>query len=92
MRRPAPSEYVPENAAYVNLVPEGDIISAHEQQLAEVLALLGPVAEEVGNVRDAPTAARSVTPVRSSRLAESRLRAACRCPRRGKPTCCSPIA
>lgn len=44
MRRPVSSEYAPEYAGYVNLVPEDDIITMHEQQLAEVLALLGPVA------------------------------------------------
>jgi hypothetical protein len=55
MHRPAPSEYAPANAGYVNLVlDEDDIITTHEQQLAEVLALLGPVAEDVGNVRHAP--------------------------------------
>ena len=54
MHRPASSEYAPENASYVDLVPEEDIITTLEQQLAEVLALLGPVAEDVGNVRHAP--------------------------------------
>jgi hypothetical protein len=49
--QPASSEYSPANAAYVNLVPEEDIIATHEQQLAEVLALLGRAAARPTAIR-----------------------------------------
>lgn len=54
MRQPDSSEYSSSHAAYVDLVPEEDIIDTHERQLAEVLALLRPVSEDVGNVRHPP--------------------------------------
>jgi hypothetical protein len=54
MQRPAPSEYSASNAAYVDLVPEDDILAVHAQQLAECLALVAPVSEAQGNTRHAP--------------------------------------
>jgi hypothetical protein len=54
MPRPASSEYAPDCAPYVALVPEDDVVKTLEDQLAELLALLGPVPEAVGNVRHAP--------------------------------------
>ena len=54
MPRPASIEYFPAFGNYVGLVPEEDIAPAMEKQLADALALLEPVPEEVGNVRHAP--------------------------------------
>jgi hypothetical protein len=54
MPRPAVGEYAAAYADYVDLVPEDDIVAALEKQLAEFLALFGPVAEETGNMRHPP--------------------------------------
>lgn len=54
MRRPDPTEYAPDYAPYMALVPEADVLAAMEAQLADVLALLGGVPESEGNVRHPP--------------------------------------
>jgi hypothetical protein len=54
MPRPAPSEYAPYYANYIDLVPEEDILAALEAQLAETLAVLRPAPESQGNVRHPP--------------------------------------
>jgi hypothetical protein len=54
MHRPSSSEHPAECAGYVALVPEDDIVKTLEEQLTEVLGLLRPVAETVGNVRHPP--------------------------------------
>jgi hypothetical protein len=54
MPRPAPSEYAPYYAKYIDLVPEEDILAALEAQLAETLAVLRPAPESQGNVRHPP--------------------------------------
>jgi hypothetical protein len=54
MNRPAPAEYSAAAANYVALIHEDDIVKTLEGQLAEVLALLAPIGEEVGNVRHPP--------------------------------------
>jgi hypothetical protein len=54
MRRPEPTEYASFYAGYVALVPEEDILAAMAAQLDEVLTLLRPVPEAVGNVRHPP--------------------------------------
>jgi hypothetical protein len=43
--RPAPSEYAPYYAGYVNAVPDGDILTILERQPAELRALLGGLTE-----------------------------------------------
>jgi hypothetical protein len=52
--RPDATEYAPAAAGYVSLVPDGDIVTTLERQLDELLALLRPVSEKVGNTRHAP--------------------------------------
>ena len=52
--RPDATEYAAAAAGYVSLVPDGDIRTTLERQLDEILALLRPVSEEVGNTRHAP--------------------------------------
>jgi hypothetical protein len=54
MHRPRSSEYAPAEGGYVALVPEDDIMTVLEEQLAELLALLRPVSEDQGNVRHPP--------------------------------------
>src|SRR6476646_68262 len=54
MPRPAPSEYAPYYANYIDLVPEEDILAALEAQLAETLAVLRPAPESQGNVGHLP--------------------------------------
>jgi DinB family protein len=54
MHRPSSSEYAPAYDGYVALVLEDDIVKVLEEQLAELVALLLPVAEEQGNVRHPP--------------------------------------
>ena len=52
--RPDATEYAPAAAGYVSLVPDGDVVTVLERQLDDLLALLRPVSEEVGNTRHAP--------------------------------------
>jgi hypothetical protein len=54
MPRPASSEYAPDCAGYVDLVPEDEIIKVHEEQLTELLELLSPLTEAQGNTSHAP--------------------------------------
>jgi hypothetical protein len=53
-QRPEPTEYAPYYEGYVGLVPEHDIQAALTAQLDEVLTLLRPVPEAVGNLRHPP--------------------------------------
>jgi hypothetical protein len=54
MTRPSSTEYAPPHHGYVALVPEDDIVSVLEGQLAEMLAFLGGVTEAQGNEVHAP--------------------------------------
>jgi len=54
MQRPGPTEYGSHFGTYINLVPEEDVVGAMAAQLDEMLALLRPVPEAVGNVRHPP--------------------------------------
>ena len=54
MHRPAPTEYAPYYARYIDLVPEADPIAALEAQLGETLAVLRPAPEAQGSVRHPP--------------------------------------
>jgi hypothetical protein len=49
MPRPAPTEYAPYYATYVDLVPEDDVTSALRSQLDDTLALLRPAPDAVGD-------------------------------------------
>ena len=52
--RPAPSEYAPYYARYVDRIPEGDLAVILQQQGAEIVTLLGGLSEEQGDFRYAP--------------------------------------
>jgi hypothetical protein len=54
MPQPNPTEYASYYGKYVSLVPEENVLLAMSAQLEEMLALLGPVPEAVGNVRHPP--------------------------------------
>src|SRR5262245_64323190 len=54
MSRPAPTDFAPYFAKYLDLVPEDDILSALAAQLDELLAVLRAVPEATGNVRHPP--------------------------------------
>jgi hypothetical protein len=54
MHRPGSTEYPPFFGSYVALVPEEDILTALQTQLADALALLRAVPEAEGNVRHPP--------------------------------------
>lgn len=54
MPRPAPGDFAPFYAKYMDLVPEDDIQAVLSKQLDEFLALMRPVAEETGNMRHPP--------------------------------------
>lgn len=49
--RPAPADYPPYYAPYVEAVPEGDLVRSLEDQCEDVLALLRRFGEENGGVR-----------------------------------------
>ncbi len=51
IRRPAPTEYVPYFARYVELVPEGNVLDLLKRQVDETAALLGPLSERDGEYR-----------------------------------------
>jgi hypothetical protein len=44
--RPDPSEYAPHAKAYVDLVPDGDLLAMLSRQAEETIAILKPVEEE----------------------------------------------
>jgi hypothetical protein len=52
--RPFPAEYAAYYAAYVQLVPEGDIVEIMARQVDQTMALLQPVAERRAGYRYAP--------------------------------------
>jgi len=52
--RPLKNEYSPYYKTYIQLVPEGDLITILEEQLATTLQLLSPVREEQWDYRYAP--------------------------------------
>lgn len=52
--RPGADEYAPFYAAYVSLVPDGDLCDLLERQLADTLALIGGIPESRGTHRYAP--------------------------------------
>ena len=52
--RPAPSEYAPFYAGYVEQVPDGPILAVLEQQIEETLRLLGPLSDAQALHRYAP--------------------------------------
>jgi hypothetical protein len=54
MPRPAPGDFAPFYAKYMDLVTEDDIQAVLSKQLDEFLALMRPVSEETGNMRHAP--------------------------------------
>jgi hypothetical protein len=54
MPRPAPGDFAPFYAKYMDLVTEDDIQSVLSKQLDEFLALMRPVSEETGNMRHPP--------------------------------------
>lgn len=49
--RPQPSEHSPYFGAYIDLVPEGDLIEALEEQTEDSLELLDSLTEEQGDLR-----------------------------------------
>ncbi len=51
IRRPAPTEYVPYFAKYVELVPEGDVLDLLRRQLDETAALVAPLSERDSEYR-----------------------------------------
>ena len=54
MPRPAPGDFAPFYAKYMDLVPEDDIQAVLSKQLDEFLALTRPVSEATGNMRHPP--------------------------------------
>lgn len=54
MRRPDPSEYAPFYETYVRLVPDRDVVTSMEDQLAGFLSLMARVPESEGGVRHPP--------------------------------------
>ena len=52
--KPATDEYAPYYSKYTSLVPDGDVVTTLEQQLAATLVLLRGLPEEQGNHRYAP--------------------------------------
>ena len=52
--RPDEHEYAPGFGNYIRLVPDGDILQTLEQQLGEMLALLGPLGEAQSLALHAP--------------------------------------
>jgi hypothetical protein len=54
IRRPAPDEYAPYAQVYVQRVPDGDILTILEDQIAAVHALLDQVPEAQAEYRTAP--------------------------------------
>ncbi len=48
---PAPSEYVPYFAKYVDLVPEGDVLELLERQVDDTAALVGRLSDRDGEYR-----------------------------------------
>lgn len=54
LQRPAPDEYAPYNAQYVDLVPGGDVLDLLEKQREEMLVLLDSLSEEEAEHRYAP--------------------------------------
>jgi hypothetical protein len=52
--RPAPTEYAPFHARYIDLVPQGDVFAILAQQREDALAVLAKIPEAKGNVRYAP--------------------------------------
>jgi len=52
--RPQPTEHEPYFARYINLVPDGDIVTILAHQLSETLPFLRAVSESQGNTRHAP--------------------------------------
>jgi hypothetical protein len=52
--RPALTEYAPYYGKYINLVPEGDIVTILGQQIDNTLALLGSLSEAQAGSRYAP--------------------------------------
>jgi len=52
--RPEPTEHAPYYARYIDLVPEGDIVTTLANQLAEALPFLRGITEAQGNTRHAP--------------------------------------
>lgn len=53
-RRPDPSDYAPYFSRYIDLVPETDIITALESQMADTTKSLRSISEERGSFRYAP--------------------------------------
>jgi hypothetical protein len=52
--RPATGEYLPYYSRYIDLVPDGDVLSTLSQQIGETLALLRELPESLANYRYAP--------------------------------------
>jgi uncharacterized damage-inducible protein DinB len=52
--RPAPTEYAPFYARYIDLVPQGDLFAILAQQREDALAMLAKIPEAKGNVRYTP--------------------------------------
>ena len=52
--RPAPDEFAPFYAAYLRLVPDGDVLESLEKQRKETAKLLGGIPEATGGHRYAP--------------------------------------
>jgi uncharacterized damage-inducible protein DinB len=50
-QRPAPEEFAPYYARYIDAVPEGDLIETLEMQLSETVALLAALREERARFR-----------------------------------------
>jgi hypothetical protein len=54
MQRPSPEEYAPHFHSYISLVPDGDIRTVLERQLAETLGFFRGVTEAQGGQRHPP--------------------------------------
>jgi hypothetical protein len=52
--RPAPTEYAPYYGRYIDLVPEGDILTFLSGQIHKTLSLVGSVGEDKADFRYAP--------------------------------------
>jgi len=54
LSKPDPTEYAPNLGAYIDLVPEGDVLTILERQIEDTIALLRDLPEKEAETRHAP--------------------------------------